>query len=81
MNLSFSQTVIATVAIVGVIVLGALHDVGGESVIGFLGVVVGGSLGYVNGKKVATKDAAAVAATIVAQASTVTPIQSERGPL
>ena len=57
MNLSIPQTIIAVVSILGVVALGADHIIGGDAVVAFLSLVAGSSLGYVNGKKVATREA------------------------
>lgn len=69
MNLSVPQSVIGGLGIIGVTILAALGKLDGATVIAFFSLVVGNSLGYVNGKKVATKDAATTAIAVAHEAT------------
>lgn len=50
-QLSIPQLVLACVGLVGITVLSALDKVSADAVIAIYSAVVGGALGYVNGKK------------------------------
>ena len=48
---SAQQTIIAIVALIGMTALGILDKVSSDALIAVYSAVVGGALGYVNGKK------------------------------
>lgn len=50
-SLSIGQTVIASTALIGLAILGALGQVSGDALVAVYSTVAGGALGYVNGKK------------------------------
>ena len=50
-DLSFHQTLVAVVALVGITTLGALGMVSEGALIAIYSVVLGGAIGYINGKK------------------------------
>lgn len=76
-NLSLQQTSIAIAGLTGITILGALGQVSGDVVSVIYASVIGGALGYVNGKKTAdsqeviTTAATKVAESVVEQAARV----------
>lgn len=50
-NLTIHQTILASVGLVGITTLAALGQVSSDAVIAIYSAVIGGALGYVNGKK------------------------------
>lgn len=50
-DLSLHQALVAVAALIGVTVLGILDRISTEALIAVYSLVLGGSLGYVNGKK------------------------------
>ena len=55
-DLSLHQTLIACAALIGISVLAGLGVVSGDVVVAIYSVVLGGALGYVNGKMAGSRE-------------------------
>ena len=54
-DLSLHQALVAIVALIGISILGALGKVSSKALVAVYSMCAGGALGYVNGKKAASK--------------------------